>query len=285
MAKKALGKGLSSIFEEMGTPVMNMENGDLVHEIKLSEIKPNPFQPRRIFKDEEILELSNSIQKNGLLQPILLRKQKDNFQIIAGERRFKSVKKLGFKTIKAYIRKNVSDRDMIELSLIENIQRVQLLPLEEARAFSKLIQECGLTHEELAKKLSKSRSSITNTLRLLNLDKKVQSYLNEGRITAGHARAILQFPAADHVSLAEKILVDNLSVRKSESLSINRKPPPSQKIDPNLSALLDKIKFSLGCRISLKGDENKGKLEISYSSKDELEKISLIINSGSHYHS
>jgi ParB family chromosome partitioning protein len=278
MTKKALGKGLGSIFKEIGSPVLNTESGDFVHEIPVSEINPNPFQPRREFNEEDIKGLADSISKKGLLQPIILRRHKGKFQIITGERRFRAVRKIGSPTIQAYIRKNVSNSDMMELSLIENLQRVQLSPIEEAQAYQQLINSFGLTHDELAVKLSKSRSVISNTLRLLKLDKKVQDLLLAGKITAGHARAILQHPSSKQLKFAEKIIKEKLNVRKSETQSTKN---TSSAEDPNLKAFLDEIKYSLGSKVQIKGTGSRGRIEIFYNSTDELKRLSDIMRLGS----
>ena len=270
MSKKALGKGLSSIFKEMGSPVLDDESGDFIHEIEIPDISPNPFQPRRGFKESELKELSDSISQKGLLQPILLRRHKGKYQIISGERRFRAAQLINLKTIKAQVRKNVSDRDMMEISLIENIQRVQLSPIEEARAFTHLTENFGLSHEDIAAKLSKSRSAVTNTLRLLKLDRKVQAYLEEGKLTAGHARAILQRPRSQQVKFAQQIMSESLNVRKTEKLSSGAKGGPKTH-DPNLTAFLNKIKYSLGARVNIKGTAEKGRLQSPTQHRDRTQ--------------
>jgi ParB family chromosome partitioning protein len=276
MSKKALGKGLSSIFKEMGSPVLDDESGDFVHEIEIADISPNPFQPRREFNEKELKELSDSISQNGLLQPILLRRNKNKYQLVTGERRLRAVQLIPRKTIQAYVRKNVSDHDMMELSLIENIQRVQLSPIEEARAYLQLVKNFGYSHEDLASRLNKSRSAVSNTLRLLKLDNRVQSYLEQGKLTAGHARAILQKPRSKQLKFAQKIVSEDLNVRKTEKMGSGQKAH-----DPNLDAFVDKIKYSLGAKVNVKGTAKKGRLEISYNSQEELEKIGEILMAGS----
>jgi ParB family chromosome partitioning protein len=165
---------------------------------------------------------------------------------------------------------------MMELSLIENIQRVQLSPIEEARAYLQLVKNFDYSHEGLASRLNKSRSAVSNTLRLLKLDSRVQSYLEQGKLTAGHARAILQKPRSKQLKFAQKIVSEDLNVRKTEKMGSGQKVR-----DPNLDAFVDKIKYSLGARVNVKGTAKKGRLEISYNSQEELEKIGEIIVTGS----
>ncbi len=277
MAKKALGKGLSSIFEDMGTPVINNETESYIHEILLGDITPNPFQPRRQFREEELKELSDSIEQNGLLSPILVREHQGKYQIIAGERRFRASQKLGKETILAHVREKVSDRDMMELSLIENIQRVQLSPVEEAEAYMQLIESCGLTHENLSEKLAKSRSAISNTLRLLKLAEPVKGLIREGKLSAGHARTLVQYEEKEQIAMAQKIVNEGLNVRSAENLSSKKKNPKvSGKLDPNLTEFLENLKFALGTKIQLQGNSNKGKIEIHFNSHNQLIDISKI---------
>ncbi len=284
MARNALGKGLEAIFGDVGSPVPNPKNNTLVHEIELGKITPNPFQPRREFKPEEIRELADSIAEKGLLQPILVRKHGQGYQIIAGERRFRAFGLLGKARIHAMVRDQLSDRDMMEIALIENLQRVQLNAMEEAEAFEQLINACGLTHEELARKMGKSRSAITNTLRLLKLEKSVQDLVKEGKLSAGHARALLHEPVGKQLSLARNIIENSLNVRQTEKIGARTKgksiePLPSR--NPNLDAFLDQMRYSLGVRITHKGSSDKGTIELHFSSRQELETIGDIVRRGS----
>jgi len=188
-SRRALGKGLDAIFAGLGTEVENPKTGSSVHEIELGRISPNPFQPRREFAEEDLAELAESISRSGLLQPILLRKHADGYQIISGERRFRASQRLGLPRVQALVRDQVSDREMRELALVENIQRVQLNAVEEALAFEELVNACGMTHEEIATRVGKSRAAVTNTLRLLKLEPQVRDWLREGKLSAGHGRA------------------------------------------------------------------------------------------------
>ena len=270
MTRKALGKGLEAIFGNLGTEVVNPKTGSATLEIEVSKISPNPFQPRTDFGPDEIRELADSIREKGLLQPILLRKHHEGFQIVAGERRFRAVQMLGLPAIAALVREKLSDRDMMEMALIENIQRVQLNAIEEAMAFEQLINTCGITHDELAQKLGKSRSAITNTLRLLKLDDELKIMIREGKLTAGHGRALLQTDPKKRLKLAQKIVEDHLNVRKAEK-SGGRKAESAKPLNPNVQAFLERLRFLLGTKVTLKGTENKGVLEIHYMQRQDLE--------------
>jgi ParB family transcriptional regulator, chromosome partitioning protein len=279
MTRKALGKGLEAIFGNLGQEVVHPKTGANTLEIEISKISPNPFQPRTDFGPEEIQELAESIREKGLLQPILLRKHKDGYQIVAGERRFRATQLLGRTSIPALVREQLSDRDMMEMALIENIQRVQLNAIEEAVAFEQLINTCGITHDELAQKLGKSRSAITNTLRLLKLDEPLQAMIKEGKLTAGHGRALLQTDPKKRQKLAEKIVEDHLNVRRAEK-SGGRKTENPKPLNPNTQAFLEKLRFLVGTKVTLKGNENKGILEIHYMQRQDLETLADMLERG-----
>ncbi len=279
MTRKALGKGLEAIFGNLGQEVVHPKTGANTLEIEISKISPNPFQPRTEFGPEEIQELAESIREKGLLQPILLRKHKEGYQIVAGERRFRATQLLGRTSIPALVREQLSDRDMMEMALIENIQRVQLNAIEEAMAFEQLINTCGITHDELAQKLGKSRSAITNTLRLLKLDEPLKAMIKEGKLTAGHGRALLQTDPKKRQKLAEKIVEDHLNVRRAEK-SGGRKAENSKPLNPNTQAFLEKLRFLVGTKVTLKGNENKGILEIHYMQRQDLETLADMLERG-----
>lgn len=279
MSRKALGKGLEAIFGNLGQEVVHPKTGANTLEIEISKISPNPFQPRTDFGPEEIQELADSIREKGLLQPILLRKHKDGYQIVAGERRFRATQVLGRTSISALVREQLSDRDMMEMALIENIQRVQLNAIEEAIAFEQLINTCGITHDELAQKLGKSRSAITNTLRLLKLDEPLKLMIKEGKLTAGHGRALLQTDPKKRLKLAEKIVEDHLNVRRAEK-SGGRKAENPKPLNPNTQAFLEKLRFLVGTKVTLKGNENKGILEIHYMQRQDLETLADMLERG-----
>ncbi|MDB5051276.1 MAG: putative spo0J [Fibrobacteres bacterium] len=279
MTRKALGKGLEAIFGNLGQEVVHPKTGSTTLEIEISKIAPNPFQPRTDFGQEEIQELANSIREKGLLQPILLRKHHQGYQIVAGERRFRAMQLLGRPLIAALVRDQLSDRDMMEMALIENIQRVQLNAIEEAIAFEQLINNCGITHDELAQKLGKSRSAITNTLRLLKLDDELKAMIKDGKLTAGHGRALLQTDPKKRAKLAQKIVDDHLNVRRAEK-SGGRKGEGLKALNPNAQAFLEKLRFLLGTKVTLKGNENRGVLEIHYMSRQDLETLADTLEKG-----
>ena len=276
MTRKALGKGLEAIFGNLGSEVVNPQTGSPTQEIQLSKITPNPFQPRTEFGSEEIRELAESIREKGLLQPILLRKHHDGYQIVAGERRFRAMLTLGRETIPALVRDHLSDRDMMEMALIENIQRVQLNAIEEAMAYEQLINTCGITHDELAQKLGKSRSAITNTLRLLKLEDPLREMIREGKLSAGHGRALLQADPNKRLKLAHMIVEDHLNVRKAEK-SGTRKEASKAARNPNTRAFLEKLQLLLGTKVTLRGGDAKGVLEIHFMQRGDLEAFAELI--------
>lgn len=282
MTRKALGKGLEALFGNIGTEVVNQKTGSTVTEIEISKITPNPYQPRREFSEQEIQELADSIRQKGILQPILLRKHGDGYQIVAGERRFRAMQRLGRTEIQAQVRDQLSDRDMMEMALIENLQRVQLNPIEEAMAFEALINECGVTHEEIAEQLGKSRSAVTNTLRLLKLDPEVRALIQGGKLTAGHGRALLQADSGQQLRLARKIVDTQLTVRGAEQsgATVARKKDKGKPLSPNAGAFLEKIRYLLGTKVVMKGTENKGVIEVHYMSRSDLESLGDLLQRG-----
>jgi ParB family transcriptional regulator, chromosome partitioning protein len=286
MTRKALGKGLEALFGNIGTEVVNPKTGSGVLEIEISKITPNPYQPRREFSEEEIRELADSIQAKGMLQPILLRKHGEGYQIVAGERRFRAMRSLGKTEIPAQVRDHLSDRDMMEMALIENLQRVQLNPIEEALAFEALINECGATHEEIAGQLGKSRSSVTNTLRLLKLEPEVRALIQSGKLTAGHGRALLQADPARQLKLAKKIVEDQLNVRAAEQSGAtagkkkDREKDKGKAPNPNAAAFIDKLRYLLGTKVVLKGSDHKGVVEIHYMSRSDLDNLGDLLQRG-----
>jgi len=285
MTRKALGKGLEALFGNIGNEVVNPKTGSSVSEVEISKITPNPYQPRREFSDQEIQELADSIKMKGLLQPILLRKHGEGYQLVAGERRFRAMQRLGRTEIPAQVREHLSDRDMMEMALIENLQRVQLNPIEEALAYESLINEVGATHEEIAEQLGKSRSAITNTLRLLKLDPEVRSLIQTGKLTAGHGRALLQVDASQQLKMARKILDSQLTVRGAEqsgaAASARKKDKDKGKpSSPNVGAFVEKLRYLLGTKVVLKGGETKGVVEIHYMSRADLETLGDLLQRG-----
>lgn len=281
--RRALGRGLTNLI-----PVDSDEKGS-DNEIVLVDAKsisPNPFQPRREFNDEELSGLAESIKNQGLLQAIVLRKKQDGYEIISGERRYRALKLLGNDKIPCVIKPKITDREMMEMAIVENIQRENLNEIEQAKAFQRLLQECGLSHEDLSKRVGKSRSAITNILRLLKLPSEIQQKIVNGQISMGHARALLSIEDTAQLSeMVEKIIAEKLTVRDIEqSVQIIKEKKPinsiSKKIvndinkDPNIAAVLEKLRYRFGTQIDISGKkENKGKLEIQFFSKDDLNRI------------
>ena len=247
--------------------------------LPISEIKPNKGQPRKTFRPEELAELADSIKQNGILQPLLVRKKGSGYEIVAGERRYQAAKAAGLTEIPVVIR-DISDDDVFKLALIENLQRSDLSPLEEAQGYRQLIKEKGLTQEELAKILSKSRSAITNTLRLLDLPKEVQDLVEEGKLTAGHARAILAVPSEEgRIQLAQKVVAERLSVRQTESLaplfSVSKTDEPVRRapIPQSFKRAARQMRLALDTNVKVKNVRGKNKIEIEFSSEDQLAHI------------
>ena len=254
-----------------------------IQELDLAAIRPNPFQPRTEFDEEALQELAASIKSIGIVQPITVRAVEDGkYEIVAGERRFRASKMAGLTTIPAYIRKT-EDESLLELALIENIQREDLNPIEEAMAYKRLMEEFHLKQDEIAERVGKSRTAVTNAMRLLKLSEKVQQMLIDEMITAGHARAILSIADKEkQESIAMKVFDEKLSVRETEALVKRMLEPPktakkskfSSAEDAIYESLEEKMKSIMGTRVQIHRKKNdKGKIEIEYYSNDELERI------------
>lgn len=292
MAKKnaGLGRGLSAILGEVEEAYQNNlnDNSGLVVEIEIDKIKPNPLQPRKVFDNESLQELAASIQEHGLLQPILVYEDVDNsdeYFLIAGERRLRASKIAHKESIKAII-VDVQEEKLRELALIENIQREDLNPIDLAQSYKELIEDYGITHEELAKKLSKSRTQITNTLRLLELDKNVQKYVLENKISQGHAKVLVALPKEQQNIIANSIIGQKLSVHDTENLirklkegQLQDKKIPSlaqNRISPHSKEQLEKI-----CKVIQKQNLNiklqKNKIIVEFSNDEEVERFSKIL--------
>lgn len=298
--KHGLGRGISSLIDEYSYETKKLEEtGAKVQEIELDKIKPNPNQPRKKFDPESLMELRASILEQGLIQPILVEEIADNhYIIIAGERRYRASKMAGLKTIPAIVR-SFTDLQRMEVSLIENIQREDLNPVEEAKAFSYLLTQSGISQEELAKKVGKGRSTITNSIRLLNLSQKMLDSLENGEFSSGHARALLSVEnPADRDILYSKIINENLSVRQAEEFAVNLnkglravvrttegKSPQISSKTPEILQMEEKFLSATGCRVEIKGKYKngvmkKGKIVIPFTSEEELERIYQIISPG-----
>lgn len=293
--KKGLGKGLDSLIPDNKSVKASASGKEDSSELKSGEqmmkinmVEPNREQPRKYFEEDSLLELADSIKQYGVLQPLLVRKRKDYYEIIAGERRWRAAKLAGIKEIPVII-KDYSEQEVVEIALIENIQRENLNPIEEAMAFKKLLTEFHLKQDEVAERVSKSRTAVTNSMRLLKLNEKVQQMIIDDMISTGHARALLAIDDLEqqHI-LAVKIFDEKLSVRETEKLIKNIKNPKEQpkqeKKVENLfiyDDLAEKMKQALGTKVKVLAKGNgKGKIEIEYYSDNELERMFEIIMSG-----
>ncbi|MEN8905286.1 MAG: ParB/RepB/Spo0J family partition protein [Clostridiales bacterium] len=287
MKRSGLGKGLGALISTSSTAddiesnkiIEEIKSGS-VQEIKINDITNNTNQPRERFDDERIEELADSIKKHGILQPIIIKKHTDGYKIVAGERRWRAAKKAGLTEIPSII-KDLSNRDVMEIALIENIQREDLNQIEEAKAYDKLISEYKITQEELSKIIGKSRSEISNTMRLLALHEDVKNYLVNGDITYGHARALLVLDKLQQVKIAETIINAELSVRKTEEIikgfnkDNNKKLKSRRKnLEPEYQQIEDKLRDFFETKLTFKKTDNdKGKIVIEYNDKEALERI------------
>lgn len=283
MAKKAaLGKGLNALFTETAAESGSEPEASL----SIASIVTNPDQPRKSFDETQLSELSDSIKQNGVLQPILVRKKGDKYEIVAGERRYQASKLAGLKEIPAIVRA-IDDAEVFQLALIENLQRSDLTPIEEARGYRQLLDTKGLTQEGLAKILSKSRSAIANTLRLMDLPQEVQDMMEEGQIMAGHARAILAVPTEEgRIKLAQKVVAENLTVRQTENLaplfSVTRDEiKPKNPAPQYFKRAARTLRQALDTTVKVKQVRGKNKIEIEFKDEDDLARIIDQLSSGS----
>lgn len=291
MIKGGLGKGLEALFPSNVdvsalSGNVSRETTEKIVEIKINEIEPDINQPRKNFDDEKLNELAESIKEHGVIQPIIVTKKDDYYKIIAGERRWRASKKVGLKTIPVIIR-DYDEKKAREVSLIENIQRQELNALETAKALKELMEEHNLTQDQLSKTLGKSRSSIANTLRILNLDERVQNLVEKGKISEGHARTLvsIQSPQKQY-KLAMDIINLDLSVREAETMAKEEKTTPviktktkkNSKLETIYKDVENRLKKKLGTKVSFKPvTKSKGKIVIEYYSSDELDRILEIL--------
>jgi len=286
---KGLGKGLGALIPESNkgahispqvekqAEIQTAKEGIL--DIEINQIIPNKYQPRKEFNPEKLNDLIASIKEKGVIQPISVRKIGENqYELIAGERRFRATKEAGFLKIPAIV-KAVDDEDMLELALIENIQRADLNPIEEAQAYRRLITEFNLTHDDLSKKVGKERSTITNILRLLNLSGKIQGYVSRETISMGHARVLLGLESPNlQDSICESVIKKGLSVRQAEGLVFRLKKiqkgkkVPNADIDVHIAEAEKQMQYALGAKVKVRG-RLKGRIEIHYANLDELNRV------------
>ncbi|MFC4736229.1 ParB/RepB/Spo0J family partition protein [Bacillus daqingensis] len=276
---RGLGKGINAFF-----PDASDEQETTVEEIKLKEIRANPYQPRHTFPEESLRELADSIQQHGVIQPITLRKSIKGYEIVVGERRFRASKLAEKETIPAVV-KDMSDSDMMELALIENLQREDLSPIEEAKSYQKLMEHLQLTQGALAERLGKSRPHIANYIRLLQLPQIVQDYLAEEKLSAGHARALLGLKQEKHISpLLQKIVREQMSVRRLEETvkelneNVSRETKPKRRISSFARARESQLKSFFGTNVTIREGKHKNKIEIDYKNEEELERIVHLLN-------
>lgn len=286
MAKRGLGKGLdslipSNVMETTKSPAPSKEkNEEGTVVVKLSMVEPNREQPRKNFDEDSLQELADSIRQFGLLQPILVQDKKSYYEIIAGERRWRAAKLAGLKEVPVIIR-NLTDQEVVEISLIENIQREDLNPIEEAQAYKRLLEEFHLKQDEVAERVSKSRTAVTNSMRLLKLCEPVQKMVVDGMISTGHARALLAIEDPEQQYLiAQKVFDEKLSVRELEKLvkNLNKPPKPARQENTTLNVIYqdisERLKQSLGTKVSIQAKENgAGKIEIEFYNHEDLDRL------------
>lgn len=279
MERKVLGRGLEALI-----PTDSQASRERVQMLKLSQVHAGRFQPRLQFSQDKLEELANSIREKGVIQPIIVRAiDQDHFELIAGERRLRAVKHLGLEEIPAIVRR-IPDSEVLETSIIENIQREELHSLEEAKAYKRLAEEFGLTQDLIAQRVGKDKSSISNLLRLLNLPQKIQDYLSQNFISFGHAKALLSLTdSQQQIIFCERVIKKGLSVRQLEFSVTQRRPArKSNRVsadpqDVHLKDLEEKLQHRLGTKVRIQHGKKRGKIEIEYYSLDDLERVLALL--------
>ena len=294
MAKAALGKGLGALINpRVASPTPAIENGERVQRITLSLLVPSPLQPRTVFRDEHLDELVASIKEHGIIQPLIARQRNGHFELIAGERRWRAAQKAGLEEAPVIIRE-ASDQEVLELALIENLQREDLNPIEEARAFARLAHEFHLRQEDIAQKVGKSRAGIANSMRLLDLHEQVQSWLTQERISVGHAKVLLSLKdRGEQALLAEEIIRRNLTVRAAEKLVAQQfaqngtvKPTRNGTADsgpaltPAYQNVQNRLQSHLATHVVLHHGQKRGRIEIEYYGNDDLQRLLVLLGLG-----
>ena len=289
---RGLGKGLSALFAEteedygksllFDEPETEDKGKEGVQEVDLSSIYPNPDQPRKNFDPDALDELAQSIRHHGVIMPLIVNKEAKGYMIIAGERRYRASKLAGIKKVPVIV-KNYTARQIKEISLIENLQREDLNPIEEATAMRALMEDYGMTQDELADRIGKSRPAITNTLRLLQLSPEVIRLVETGALSSGHARAIITVPAEEQIKMANRFVKDGCSVREAEQQVKNFFNPPKEKekktseLSLELKELILTMQRVLGTKVNAIGNDNKGRIYIDYYTRDDLDRLAAII--------
>lgn len=276
---KGLGKGLNALF-----PGESLTKAESVEHIHVKSIKANPYQPRKVFDESAIQELSASIKEHGILQPIILRRTGSTYEIVVGERRFRAAKMAGLEEVPAVIRV-LTDEETMEWAILENLQREDLTPIEEAEAYHNLMDNLGLTQEQLAFRLGKSRPHIANHVRLLSLPEKIRNYISDSKLSMGHGRTLLGLRKKEQILLvAEQILKEGLNVRQLEKLvqkmndDVPRETKTEKKKDLFLAERESNLREYFGTNVTIKKTKNKGKIEIEFFSEDDLERILELLN-------
>ncbi|MCY8938690.1 ParB/RepB/Spo0J family partition protein [Peribacillus frigoritolerans] len=278
---KGLGKGLNALFNSG-----EISKDEIVREIKLRELRPNPYQPRKSFRLEAIEELKQSIMEHGILQPIIARKSIKGYEIVAGERRYRAAKEADLQTVPVVVRE-LSEQQMMELAILENLQREDLNPIEEAAAYQTLLEKLEFTQEQLANRLGKSRPHIANHLRLLSLPEGIRRYISDGEISMGHGRALLGLKKKEMLKpVADKVLKEGMNVRQLEqyihqlndTVSRETKPKKQEKKDIFIKQRETSLRERLGTSVTIKQSKKKGKIEIEFFSKEDLERILNLID-------
>lgn len=276
---KGLGKGISAFF-----PEESIHSDNTVEHVAVSKLIVNPFQPRKIFNEEALKELAESIKEHGIIQPIVVRKKEKKYEIIAGERRFRAAKLAGLKEVPAIV-KEMTEQQMMEVAILENLQREDLTPIEEAEAYSSLIENLNFTQDELAKRLGKSRPHIANHIRLLQLPEEVRKLMNEGVLSMGHGRALLGLKDKGRIAeIAQKVIAQSLNVRQLEALvhqineAVSHETKTKAKKDIFVQATESQLRDYFGTSVQIKKQKNKGKIEIEFYSEDDLGRILDILN-------
>jgi ParB family chromosome partitioning protein len=288
MNKQRLGKGLGALIPEFKNESIDLKDPGIT-EIPLEKIKPNPQQPRKDFSKEKLTELADTIKTYGVIQPVLLQKEKENYILVAGERRYRAAQLAGLKTIPAII-KEYNSKELIEIALVENLQREDLNPIEEASAYKRLLEEFGFIQEELSKKIGRSRSAIANSLRLLSLDDEIKKYLAEGKLTPGQVRPLLSLGSTEQRYLALKIINNKLTARQVENLvkNLKRKNVPEQDLGEEqveqkklqhlfIKDLEEKLRKVYGTKVNIKIDSKEGKIELYFYGDEDLERLIEIL--------
>jgi len=277
---KGLGKGINALFSNLET-----HKDDVIQEISVKELRPNPYQPRQTFRQDTINELKESILQHGILQPLIVRKSIKGYEIVVGERRYRAAKEAKLKTVPVVVRE-LTDHQMMEFALLENLQREDLTPIEEAMAYQSLIEHLQLTQEELAKRLGKSRPHIANHIRLLTLPKEIQQLMTDGTLSMGHGRALLGLKKREKMkSVVDKVVKEKLNVRQLEQLinDINKNvsretPKPKQEKSIFLKQSESLLREKLGTPVVINQNKKKGKIEIEFFSNEDLERILDLLN-------